>query len=45
MNKYICIDIGGTSIKHGVITENGNGQTYGYALAMGYGSYNYFYVN
>ncbi len=28
-----------------VITENGNGQTYGYALAMGYGSYNYFYVN
>lgn len=23
MNKYICIDIGGTSIKHGVITENG----------------------
>lgn len=28
-----------------VITENGGGQTYGYALAMGYGSYNYFYVN
>lgn len=28
-----------------IITENGNGQTYGYALAMGYGSYNYFYVN
>lgn len=28
-----------------VITENGNGQVYGYALGMGYGSYNYFYVN
>lgn len=28
-----------------VITENGGGQTYGYALAMGYGSYNYFYAN
>lgn len=28
-----------------VITENGAGKTYGYALAMGYGSYNYFYVN
>lgn len=28
-----------------VITENGNGQTYGYALAMGYGSYQYFYLN
>lgn len=28
-----------------VITDNGNGQIYGYALAMGYGSYNYFYVN
>ena len=26
-----------------VITDNGGGQTYGYALAMGYGSYNYFY--
>lgn len=23
MKQYICIDIGGTSIKHGVITENG----------------------
>lgn len=28
-----------------IITENGNGQVYGYALAMGYGSYNYFYLN
>ena len=28
-----------------VITDNRNGQIYGYALAMGYGSYNYFYVN
>lgn len=28
-----------------VITDNGNGQVYGYALGMGYGSYNYFYVN
>lgn len=24
MNEYICIDIGGTSIKHGIIGENGN---------------------
>lgn len=23
MKQYICIDIGGTSIKHGIITENG----------------------
>ena len=23
MKTYICIDIGGTSIKHGVIRENG----------------------
>ncbi len=28
-----------------VITKNGKGQIYGYDLAMGYGSYNYFYVN
>jgi ABC-type glycerol-3-phosphate transport system substrate-binding protein len=28
-----------------IITENGKGKTYGYALAMGYGSYNSFYVN
>lgn len=28
-----------------IITENGGGKIYGYALAMGYGSYNYFYVN
>ncbi|MDD4310928.1 MAG: extracellular solute-binding protein [Eubacteriales bacterium] len=27
-----------------VITENGRGRQYGYALAMGYGSYHYFYV-
>ncbi|MBX7420697.1 ROK family protein [Clostridium chauvoei] len=24
MNKYICIDVGGTSIKYGVLEENGN---------------------
>lgn len=28
-----------------VITENSGGSTYGYALAMGYSSYDYFYVN
>lgn len=27
-----------------VITRNGNGAEYGYALAMGYGSYHYFYL-
>lgn len=27
------------------ITDNGEGRIYGYALAMGYGSYNYFYLN
>ena len=27
-----------------IITENGGGAEYGYALAMGYGSYHYFYV-
>ncbi len=24
MEKYICIDIGGTSIKYGVVLENGD---------------------
>lgn len=28
-----------------VITAGGDGSKYGYALAMGYNSYNYFYVN
>ena len=27
-----------------IITENSRGRQYGYALAMGYGSYHYFYV-
>lgn len=29
MKKYICIDIGGTSIKYGMIQEDGNFLTTG----------------